>query len=243
MLPQKVRDRFGQWVNVIDDDAETMDCEHLNSRQQFLNLCQGNHYQNNTLRNAKHTSMMTLWHLHNREAPKFVQQCAICSKEILLGYRYHCNVCQDFDVCQDCMHGRMKETPHWHTLQPIRIKEEEQTEEKKKERARSIQLHMQLLAHAASCENDKCPSANCSKMKGLLNHGRTCKTQAKGGCPVCKRIWALLQLHARQCKNDNCRVPSCNVIRESARRLLLQQQQMDDRRREMMNTALRGARG
>ncbi|GMH70233.1 hypothetical protein TrST_g12427 [Triparma strigata] len=243
VLPKKVRDRFGKWVNVMDDDAETMDCEHLNSRQQFLNLCQVNHYQNNTLRNAKHTSMMVLWHLHNREAPKFVQQCSVCSREILLGYRYHCQVCTDFDVCQDCMHGPLKANPHWHTLQPIRIKEEEQSEKQKKERQRSIQLHMQLLAHAAACDNEKCPSANCSKMKGLLKHGRSCQIQAKGGCHVCKRIWALLQLHARQCKARNCSVPSCDAIRESARRLLQQQQQMDDRRREMMNKAMRGARG
>jgi len=236
VLPKKLRDpRTGRMCDIVDDDSETMDCEHLNSRQQFLNLCQGNHYQNNTLRNAKHTSMMVLWHLHNREAPKFVQQCSKCNREILLGYRYHCNICNDFDVCQDCMHGIMKEQPHYHSLTPIRIKEEEATEKQKKERARSIQLHMQLLAHAASCDNAKCPSANCSKMKGLLEHGKTCQKQAKGGCHVCKRIWALLQLHARQCKNKDCKVPSCNVIRENARRIMLQQQAMDDRRRMMMN--------
>jgi E1A/CREB-binding protein len=236
ILPNKLRDpRTGRMCDVLDDDSETMDCEHLNSRQQFLNLCQGNHYQNNTLRNAKHTSMMVLWHLHNREAPKFVQQCSKCNREILLGYRYHCNVCNDYDVCQDCMHTTMKDQPHWHTLTPIRIKEEEATEKQKKERARSIQLHMQLLAHAAACASPDCPSANCSKMKGLLEHGKTCQKQAKGGCHVCKRIWALLQLHARQCKNNNCKVPSCNVIRENARRIMLQQQAMDDRRRMMMN--------
>merc|ERR1711939_801335 len=70
-----VTDDKGRKVKVIDDDVEDLDCEFLNNRQAFLNLCRGNHYQFDELRRAKHTSMMVLWHLHNRDAPKFVQQC------------------------------------------------------------------------------------------------------------------------------------------------------------------------
>merc|ERR1711957_542258 len=45
-----VLDSKGRRVKVIDDDAEEMDCEFLNNRQAFLNLCQGNHYQYDHLR-------------------------------------------------------------------------------------------------------------------------------------------------------------------------------------------------
>ncbi|GMI52248.1 hypothetical protein ScalyP_jg6560 [Parmales sp. scaly parma] len=80
---------------------------------------------------------------------------------------------------------------------------------------------MQLLQHAATCDSTakECPSANCSKMKGLLRHGAECKQKVQGGCSVCKRIWAMLQIHARQCKLSKCPVQSCTAIRERARRI------------------------
>jgi len=236
-----VTDSKGRRVKVIDDDLEEMDCEFLNNRQAFLNLCQGNHYQYDQLRRAKHSSMMVLWHLHNRDAPKFVQQCTTCSREILQGYRYHCPTCADFDQCEECV--RNPNTPrHPHPLKPIPVasgQQTELTEAQRKERQRSIQLHMTLLLHAATCQNAKCPSANCQKMKGLLKHGAQCKQKATGGCNVCKRIWALLQIHARQCKQSPCPVPNCMAIRERVRQLKLQQQAMDDRRRQQMNSAYR----
>merc|ERR1711990_950188 len=39
------------------------------------------------------------------------------------------------------------------------------TEEQRRDRHRSIQLHMQLLQHASGCRNQQCPSANCNKME------------------------------------------------------------------------------
>lgn len=230
------KDSKGRLVKVIDDDEDEMDCEFLNNRQLFLNLCQGNHYQFDQLRRAKHTSMMVLWHLHNRDAPKFVQQCAVCSREILQGNRYHCPTCADYDMCQECM-TNPGVPRHQHPLKAIPVGNQQNnlTAEQRKERQRSIQLHMTLLLHAATCKSQKCASANCAKMKGLLKHGSSCKVKANGGCHVCKRIWALLQIHARQCKEDNCPVPNCMAIRERFRQLTLQQQAMDDRRRQMMN--------
>lgn len=212
----------------------------------FLRLLSGNHYQFDQVRRAKHTSMMVLWHLHNRDAPKFVQQCAVCSREILQGYRYHCNTCTDYDVCHECL-TNPNVPRHPHNLTPLAVanteQKNQQTDAQRRERQRNIQLHLQLLKHAAACTNPSCHSANCTKMKGIFQHAKKCQNRANGQCHVCKRIWMLFQIHARQCKEPNCKVPNCNTIREKLRQLTKQQQAMDDRRRLEMNRAYRvGAR-
>jgi len=236
-----VKDRNGKLIKVLDDDEEEMDCEFLNNRQLFLELCQTNNYQFDQHRRAKHSSMMVLWHLHNRDAPKFVQQCAQCAREILSGYRYHCPTCADFDLCPECYQKPIQR--HQHPLKPIPVannQQKEQTEEQRRERQRSIQLHMTLLLHAATCTSPKCHSQNCAKMKGLLQHGEKCQTKAAGGCNVCKRIWTLLQIHARQCKETQCPVPKCLAIRERFRQIAAQQRAMDDRRRQHFNSITTG---
>lgn len=63
---------------------------------------QGNHYQFDSLRRAKHSSMMCLYHLLNPEAPKFLPSCVICLKDITSTYKWACVTrgCQDeFAIC------------------------------------------------------------------------------------------------------------------------------------------------
>jgi len=236
-------------VKILDDDVEDMDCEFFNNRQAFLNLCRGNHYQFDELRRAKHTSMMVLWHLHNRDAPKFVQQCAACSREIVSGHRHHCPTCSpDFDLCDECFKNPKTDRGQCtHKLEKIKVENTQSsnnngtlTPEQRRERQRNIQLHIQLLEHAASCTAPVCNSSNCPRMKGFLKHSVQCKQKASGGCKICKRIWTLLRIHATQCKKTSCPIPQCTAIRERIRQLQKQQQAMDDRRRQEMNRTYRG---
>lgn len=237
----------GTEVKVIDDDAEDLDCEFLNNRQAFLNLCRGNHYQFDELRRSKHTSMMVLWHLHNRDAPKFIQQCFACNREILSGKRYHCNVCSDYDLCQECYNDpNCNRGACNHPLQPIAVESgsadeggSRLTDAQRQERQRKLQMHIQLIEHAAKCNSKTCTSSNCARMKDYLKHAGVCKVKVMGGCKICKRIWTLLRIHAQKCKERNCPIPQCNAIREKMRQLQKQQQAMDDRRRLEMNRHMR----
>jgi E1A/CREB-binding protein len=233
-------------IKVVDDDTEDLDCEFLNNRQAFLNLCRGNHYQFDELRRAKHTSMMVLWHLHNRDAPKFVQQCVSCNREILSGNRYHCNTCQDYDLCQDCFKDpNVNRGACTHTLQPIAVEPDANkersglSEAERLQRQRNLMLHIQLIEHASRCQSKTCSSTNCAKMKQYLHHARVCRVKVQGGCRICKRIWTLLRIHAQKCKDTKCPIPQCTAIREKMRQLQKQQQAMDDRRRLEMNRHMR----
>lgn len=242
----------GEGLPSLPDDTEdvddTQECEHLDTRQSFLNLCQGNHYQFDQLRRAKHSSMMVLYHLHNPDAPKFVPNCTSCHSDILTGTRFHCETCEQ-DYCQSCV-SRIGPTIHGHKLRPIGINSstaQPLTEEQRRERQRSVQLHMQLLNHASSCL--KCESKNCARMKvrasrgfhvcmhvlfflcsfsrpndvhgdesqDFLKHEAECTTKVKGGCRLCARISNLLGIHARQCRVENCKVPHCLTFREQIR--------------------------
>ncbi|CAN0039788.1 unnamed protein product, partial [Heterosigma akashiwo] len=96
------------------DPDEATECEALDTRQAFLNLCQGNHYQFDRLRRAKHSSAMVLFHLHHPDAPRFLESCSNCTNEIFQGSQYHCETCQDYFLCEAC-HGKMG-TQHPHAL-------------------------------------------------------------------------------------------------------------------------------
>ena len=177
---EKQVDRFGRPIVVLDDDTEEIDCEFFNTRQSFLDLCRGNHYQFDELRRAKHTSMMVLWHLQNKEAPKFVQQCFACAREISSGVRHHCSVCPDFDLCHDCYRDPKANRGQCnHTLDTVKVDKVDanngMSEEQRKERQRNIQLHIALIEHASRCQSSKCTSSNCQKMKSYLKHGQVCK--------------------------------------------------------------------
>ena len=62
---------------------KAMTSDFFDSRQQYLSLCQGNHYQFDQLRRAKHTSMMGLYHVHNPDVPKFLMSCTACGMSCL----------------------------------------------------------------------------------------------------------------------------------------------------------------
>jgi E1A/CREB-binding protein len=106
-----VRDYKYQPVNPIQmtqDRDPDMGSEFFETRQAFLSLCQGNHYQFDSLRRAKHSSMMVLYHLHNPEAPAFSSTCNFCHVEIEPGTGLRCTVCSDFDMCKNCKQAGMR---------------------------------------------------------------------------------------------------------------------------------------
>lgn len=205
--------------------------EFFNCRQNFLALCQGNHYQFDQLRRAKHSTMMILYHMHNPSAPSFVHACNNCHTDITTGMRWQCTVCTDFDLCDDCN----KKLEHPHKLQAHAVTgggNLPTDENARQQRQLAIQMHLHLLVHASECPvpaGGQCNYSNCQKMKQLLAHSVQCQTRKRhGNCGICRRIWGLIQIHARQCHKSKCRVQGCSAVK---RHLRVVQQRNASRRR------------
>nr|XP_043614914.1 histone acetyltransferase HAC1-like isoform X2 [Erigeron canadensis] len=228
-------------INDVSEDTkdkdEILESEFFDTRQAFLSLCQGNHYQYETLRRAKHSSMMVLYHLHNPTAPAFVTTCNRCHLDIETGQGWRCDVCPDFDVCNNCYYKEGGiDHPHKLTHHPSIAERDAQNKEARQQRVVQLRKMLDLLIHASQCRSPLCQYHNCRKVKGLFRHGTQCKLRASGGCLLCKRMWYMLHLHSRACKDSQCTVPRCRDLKVHSRRL---QQQSDSRRRAAVMEMMR----
>lgn len=213
----------------VKEDGEAMESEFFDTRQAFLSLCQGNHFQFDSLRRAKHTTMMVLYHLNNPSEPAFVATCNVCQRELEPGKGWRCETCNDFDMCEECKNS----VGHEHALRRGGNARDDRgagmTEEDRRDRAAQIQRTMELLVHATTCRVTNCGSPNCTKVKHLFRHATACQVKAGGGCQLCRKMWTLLQVHSKGCKETNCPVPRCRDLKEYRRRA---QDQVEERRRE-----------
>ncbi|XP_047086148.1 probable histone acetyltransferase HAC-like 1 [Lolium rigidum] len=217
------------------DRDDIIECEFFDTRQAFLSLCQGNRYQHETLRRAKHSSMMILYHLHNPTAPAFVISCNICKLDIETGQGWRCEECPEFDVCAAC-YEKDRGGNHRHKLTNQPSSAGAQSKEARKMRVQQARVMLDLLVHAQACRTTGCQYKNCRRIKGLFNHAGKCPKRASGGCKACMKMWSLLHFHARACKELKCDVPRCRDLKDIIRR---SQQQAETRRRAAVNEMMR----
>ncbi|KAJ6368326.1 hypothetical protein OIU78_000837 [Salix suchowensis] len=215
---------FKVMVKGIPSDTEDNDAIlenwHFDNRHTFLGICQKNHYQFDTLRRAKHSSMMILHNLHNPTLPAAGTMCKICHQD---------TDTLDRDVCAACYHkknsslhvyklnqcspaanyGTEKVDAHQEALQ---LKEQDHT----KLMAQQRKELLNLLMHATLCRttsSDPCSNPKCLQMKRLFGHARKCSIRSSGGCQQCQKVWYILKLHAGICRQTDCCVPRCKDLK------------------------------
>ncbi|KAL6658234.1 hypothetical protein ACP70R_003820 [Stipagrostis hirtigluma subsp. patula] len=93
-----------------DDGDPIMESKYFDSRIDFLKHCQENQYQFDTLRRAKHSTMMILYHLRD-------STCSACHRAMdqdqCLAWR--CEVCVGCNFCESC-YKQNGESLHIHKL-------------------------------------------------------------------------------------------------------------------------------
>ncbi|CAN8287932.1 unnamed protein product [Cochlearia groenlandica] len=221
----------------IEDKDENIESEFFDNRQAFLNLCQGNNYQYDTLRRAKHSSMMLLFHLHNPSVSAFATTCMICQQEFENAQGWRCEVCPGYDVCNACYSKASIDHPH-NLISRSSAMDAVVQQNGKASQNYQIQLEKlkERLLHVSACQHTQCEYEGCERMKILFKHCRGCKTTASGGCPLCMTFWRVIRLHARNCRDSKCTVPKCRDVREISSR---KQQQTEKRRRAAVMEMMR----
>lgn len=97
----------------IQDPDPFISCDLMDGRDAFLTLAREKHYEFSSLRRAKYSTMSMLYELHNQGQDKFVYTCNECKAHVET--RYHCTVCDDFDLCIQC-YGKVG---HQHKMEKL----------------------------------------------------------------------------------------------------------------------------
>lgn len=108
--------------DTLDPDDE-MRCPLLDSRRTFLEVCQFQKIQFDSLRRAKHSSLVLLHYLSNPFSEHLRVKCSACGRKIK-DIRWHCEKCVNFDLCNTCNFNCQSVSNtgcHFHDRIPIRV--------------------------------------------------------------------------------------------------------------------------
>uniref|UniRef100_A0A8C2YWG5 histone acetyltransferase n=1 Tax=Cyclopterus lumpus TaxID=8103 RepID=A0A8C2YWG5_CYCLU len=208
----------------ITDPDPMLSCDLMDGRDAFLTLARDKHWEFSSLRRCKWSTMCMLVELHNQGQDRFVYTCNECKHHVET--RWHCTVCEDFDLCINCYNVRGHE--HQMVKWGLGLDDDsnsqsgEASKSPQESRRLSIQRCIQSLVHACQCRNANCSLPSCQKMKRVVQHTKGCKRKTNGGCPVCKQLIALCCYHAKHCQENKCPVPFCLNIKHKLRQQQLQ---------------------
>ncbi|KAM0905215.1 hypothetical protein ACQ4PT_017504 [Festuca glaucescens] len=183
-----------------DDGDPTMESKYFDSRIDFLKHCQDNQYQFDTLRRAKHSTMMILYNLHD-------SACSACRRTMDQRLAWRCLVCLGCKYCDSC-YKQGGENLHIHKLK--------QTDSRcLLPNYTLLQDYLEGLVHASKCfyDPDNCTFKLCIVVKKLFFHGARCGIRNQGGCQKCIFMWKLLLTHSKHCDDGECSVPRCRDIK------------------------------
>merc|ERR1712196_724903 len=153
----------------IKNSNRGFSAEIFQNRSDFLSLCQGNRYQFDSIRRAKHSTMMVLYHLHHPEEPAFVSTCNICSKEIDASHEWRCHICEDYDLCTECY----RKNYHEHTMLQTKSRSQDSKIDRNN-RIHKVNRWVKLFSHSSLCIRKECNSFSCREFRKVLKHMRKC---------------------------------------------------------------------
>jgi len=215
-------------IGPITDPDPLLPCELMDGRDAFLTLAREKHYEFSSLRRTKWSTMAMLVELHLQGQDKFVYTCNNCKNSVET--RYHCQVCEDYDLCVPCY----RKVGHEHKMDHLGLGLDDGTpgsgSNQNALRRNSVQRCITSLVHACQCRNANCQIQQCIRMKKVVTHTKNCKKKSYGGCPICTQLIALCLYHAKFCQETKCLVPFCFNLKSKIK----QQEQAQRQRQDML---------
>lgn len=189
----------------LTDTDPLIQCDLMESRDAFLNFAREKHCEFSSLRRAKYSTLVCLLELHSSTADKISYTCNSCRQ--LCDIRYHCTVCDDYDLCSKCYNAikhehRMErsddpsETPASSDT-PLSIQQQRQV---------NMQRTLDAIRHAVQCRNANCIMKNCAPCQRLIQHAKECTKASRNQCSLCNKLVTPIWYHAKTCTDQNCPV-------------------------------------
>ncbi|XP_028769510.1 uncharacterized protein LOC114726968 [Neltuma alba] len=194
-----------------------LDNDLFENRINFLSFCQQNQLQFDTLRHAKHSSMILLYHLKSSALRNVDSRCSICRKDNVSQLSWKCDICPQLSVCSTCYEEKGAAC-HQHKLRQYPSTAHCLPENQRLEQRNGREL-LKVLRHTSQCNStisQPCSYPNCLQIKKLFSHANKCTVKARGGCQHCKKAWTVLSLHSKNCKDSMCRIERCNDMKKYA---------------------------
>ncbi|KAL0731155.1 hypothetical protein Bca4012_027249 [Brassica carinata] len=203
-----------------EDNDLILENSMFESRQVFLGFSQKHNYIFDTLRRAKHSSMMILHHLHtsdkhhrsqNSSSSLFQVTCTTCQKDVSKTIYYSCLICSGCRVCPACYNKKntvlrllhlFPMTPSTHGTPPRTVG------------ALGI---IDALLHAHTCRTmatGSCSYPKCNDVKTLFSHSVVCEIKKSGACKFCNNLRQMISIHAFHCQDPTCSIPRCRDTKE-----------------------------
>ena len=187
------------------------------------------------------SSMALLYELYNQNNEKIVYKCNKCGN-MLIEMRYHCSVCDDFDLCIPCYEQRGGHEHKMEKLSSSADKKDSNSGESKlastsanaKPPKHSIETYLKAFMHAVYCRNANCTFLKCMQFKRVVQHSKNCQKFKNSQCEFCKQMIALCIYHAKNCKENMCQVPFCSTIKIKLKQQKAYNTTLERRRMQLM---------
>ena len=120
-----------------------------------------------------HMYLYSLTHIHHTSKSHHSLILLLFSSFIhtyIIGIRRRCEQC-DVDYCENCImtFGAQRLHPSQHYLKPVPVSGsapvQQITAQERLDRQNALRMHLQLLVHAAYCDDGQCKAKNCPRMK------------------------------------------------------------------------------